>query len=244
VACIAPSAASEGRVLVDLSLNEGVDFARSGFEFIYEAAATVEELRPSRGLSGSAGVTVVVRHFARSEELKCLFGDVQVAAIFTSSTEIVCRAPERGEGVVLVSVNNNGADLGRGEVKFEYAVSGHVVSIVPSKGPTSGSTRVTIHGDGRKAVEVSGAMCVFGKMEAGAVEEGSKLICVSPRVSTAGTVQFMLRDKQSGTQMTATVSFEFYEAASIASLVPSTGYVGGGSIVTVIGSGLSADSLV
>jgi hypothetical protein len=145
---------------------------------------------------------------------------------------------------VLVSVSNNGADLGRGEVKFEYAVSGHVVSIVPSKGPTSGSTRVTIHGDGRKAVEVSGAMCVFGKMEAGAVEEGSKLICVSPRVSTAGTVQFMLRDKQSGTQMTATVSFEYYEAASIASLVPSTGYVGGGSIVTVIGSGLSADSLV
>jgi hypothetical protein len=43
VACIAPSAASEGRVLVDLSLNEGVDFARLGFEFIYEAAATVEE---------------------------------------------------------------------------------------------------------------------------------------------------------------------------------------------------------
>eukprot|EP00001_Collodictyon_triciliatum_P004642 00900_3 len=31
----------------------GGDFARLGFEFIYEAAATVEGLRPSRGLSGS-----------------------------------------------------------------------------------------------------------------------------------------------------------------------------------------------
>jgi len=249
VACIVPSRISGGKVTVDVSLNGGVDFVKTGFEFIYEATAGVEELSPSRGFAGSVEggqpVTIVGQYFARSEDLKCRFGlNGVVEALFTSSSKIVCLAPERGEGVVRVSVSNNGVDFAAGTVKFEYVQAGHVVSLTPSKGPTSGSTRVTIQGDGRMALGDGGAMCVFGSVETDAVAEGSTVICVSPRVASVGKVQFVLRDKSSGTQVTGTARFEYYVGMSITSLVPSAGNVAGGGIVTVIGSGLSSDSLV
>ena len=54
----------------------------------------------------------------------------------------------------------------------------------------------------------------------------------------------LLRDTASGAQLTGTTSFDYYEGLSVAAVVPSTGFVAGGGIVTVTGSGLSADNLV
>ena len=85
---------------------------------------------------------------------------------------------------------------------------------------------------------------VFGDVETGAVEEGSKVVCVSPRVGGASLVSFMLRDTASGAQLTGAASFEYYEGLTVATVVPSSGVVTGGGTVTVIGSGLNADSLV
>ena len=249
VACVAPSAVAEGKVHVDLSLNDGGDYAKTGFDFVYEEAAVVAGLNPSRGLSGSVlagqSVTIAGHNFARSEDLACRFGlDGVQPAVFTSSTKITCMAPERGEGTVRVGVTNNGVDFVQGHVTFEYARAGHIASTIPSKGPTSGGTRVSVKVDDRLGLESIKATCQFADAETPATEENGAMICVSPRsVAGAGLVKIMLRDADSGTQLTSAASFEYYEDLMIASVTPSIASVGGGGIVTVIGSGMSADGL-
>ena len=64
--------------------------------------------------------------------------------------------------------------------------------------------------------------------------EGDAIVCVSPRAAGVGAVQFLLRDKLSGKQLTGAASFEYYEGVSLTSLLPSSGSVTGGGIVTVI----------
>ena len=249
LACIAPAMDVKGKVQVDLSLNGGADYVKTGAEFMYDVAVELEELRPSRGLAGIAeggqAVTITGQNFVHSEDLQCRFGlEGVVAAHFTSSSQIVCLAPERGEGVVRVSVSSNGVDFVSGALNFEYAHAGRVVSISPKKGPTSGATRVTVQGDKGHALGGSELTCVFGSVETGAIVEGDAIVCVSPRAAGVGAVQFLLRDKLSGKQLTGAASFEYYEGVSLTSLLPSSGSVTGGGIVTVIGAGLSADGLV
>jgi hypothetical protein len=249
LACIAPSKDVKGKVQVDLSLNGGTDYLKTGFEFMYDAALVLEGLRPSRGftgiMQGGQAVTISGHNFVHSEDLTCRFGlEGVVAAHFISSSQIVCLAPERGKGVVRVSVSSNGIDFVSGTLNFEYEQAGRVISIAPNKGPTSGSTRVMVQGDKGHTLGGSGLMCVFGSMETGARVEGDAIMCVSPRAAGVGAVQFLLRDKPSGKQLTGAASFEYYEGVSIRSVLPSRGSVAGGGVVTVIGSGLSADGLV
>jgi hypothetical protein len=78
LACIAPSKDVKGKVQVDLSLNGGTDYLKTGFEFMYDAALVLEGLRPSRGftgiMQGGQAVTISGHNFVHSEDLTCRFG--------------------------------------------------------------------------------------------------------------------------------------------------------------------------
>ena len=68
IVCIAPVSKEAAGVTLDVSANDGADFTSSGLEFVFEAAATVERMIPSRGKSSASGqvVTVVGQHFAQT----------------------------------------------------------------------------------------------------------------------------------------------------------------------------------
>jgi len=110
VLCLGVSVA--GGVAVEVSVNGGADYTSDGKQYMYEAGALVSEVRPSRGISGMAGqvVTVVGAHFVHSGDLSCLFGvDGNVQALYVSSSVVSCIVPARSDGVVSVSVSNNGS---------------------------------------------------------------------------------------------------------------------------------------
>ena len=61
---------------VEISLNEGADYTSDGVKYLYEAAATVVSVTPSRAFAGSDGqvVTVVGSNFDQTADLSCRFG--------------------------------------------------------------------------------------------------------------------------------------------------------------------------
>ena len=84
IVCFTPRMIATGKVAVDVTLNGGADFTASDAEYMYVASATVESVKPSRGLTGVEGqvVTVVGEHFVQTQSLSCGFGDAIGDALF------------------------------------------------------------------------------------------------------------------------------------------------------------------
>ena len=163
VTCLSPVAGDLGTVELAVVDRLGAD-ASSGIEFLYEESATVSSVRPSWSAQGGQGqvVTVSGSHFVQSGALSCRFGMAAAApGKFLSSSLVVCRAPARGSGRVNVAVSNNGADGSTGSVLFTYTQQVSAVSAMPSRGPVSGGTTVTVAGSlqvGSNAI----LYCMFG----------------------------------------------------------------------------------
>jgi hypothetical protein len=175
--------------MVEVSMNGGADFTRSGKKFMYAPAATATALLPSMGRSGpSQIVTVVGRNFEHTSELRCQVGDVQASmARYISTSTAICALPTRGAGTVTVSVSNNGVDFDVG-VRFKYLTVPKVMSIVPSMGPTLGGGIVTMYGIGLGQYDV-GVKCIFGQDQTMAQKlNASAVLCVVPSGGSAGVV--------------------------------------------------------
>jgi len=180
----APARNGTGNVaVVEASVNDGADFTSNGKEYLYEAGATVGALLPSRGSQGKAGqvVTVVGRHFAKSGELSCRFGDsMATTGLYMSSTMVECMAPLRDAGAVMVSVSNNGRDAGPSDMYFEYeAWMGAVLRAMPSAGPVRGGTRTMVKVSGQQE-EAGSLWCKFGATVSEAREWMPRRCNVSP----------------------------------------------------------------
>jgi len=245
-ACMAPAWETTGVVAVEVSLNGGADFSDTGREFTYEVGATVEGLRPSRGEAGLVDdqvVTVMGQHFQATGQFRCRFGqDKTVQGRFLSSTEVVCKAPVRGAGTVSVGVINDGLSAS-GSALFEYGARRAALSIHPSKGPTEGSTLVTVTGWGPEA-SVDDVECHFG-MRLGTAVAGTAgtVLCASPNSGTVGLVKFVLRKRSEGGEVGTAFDFEYYATPTILDVFPGSGLVLGGTVVTVRGANFGADGL-
>jgi len=244
ITCLAPVSTDAEGVLVDVSTNDGADFTASGIEFLYEAAATVESVTPSKGRSGSTGqaVTIVGQHFTKTGDLSCLFGvNGTVRGRYMSSTMVTCVAPSRGAGTVSVKVSNNGVDAGTGRVGFTYGTAGSISSIEPTSGLMKGGTVVTVTGSNLDGGAIR-TECIFGaETVSGSLRNGSLVVCTAPG-STSSEVTVALA--QDGKRLDGIVSLQYLEAPTIAGISPSRGPASGGVVVSVRGANLRGDGLV
>ena len=147
VQCVTPQH-EPGTVAVEVSRN-AQSFTASDVRFQYYTLPHVHSVSPLFG-PPRGGTSVVVRgeHFTRDSGMACRFGpELAVPAVFVSSNEVRCSAPEHPEGVVDVVVAVNGRDWSDTSAPYTYS-DAHVSAIMPVAGSTTGGTLVTVLGAG------------------------------------------------------------------------------------------------
>ena len=214
-ACIAPAyVGTEGRVIVEVSINDGIDFITNGKEFAYGAVSVVEGLKPSqvRGGQGGQMVSVFGQSFQQTAELKCRFGlDTTTAAVYMTSTLVTCTVPVKESGAVTVSFADS---VTTGSALLAYAVTGaRIVSSTPTRGSLSGGTTVMIVVQELDMALGDTIRCQFGEELAdGEVVDANTARCWAPPGTAGETVVVRLQHGSDGMYTRGAGAFEYISA--------------------------------
>ena len=234
--CTSPEG-HEGEADLEVS-NNNADWSTQGTKFDYYTKTTVHRLAPSIGVNaGNTQVTVFGTNFVNSTSLVCRFGVTVVPVLhFLSPSRLICNSVPYDNTKVAVEVSNNKRDFTANGVEYLYSESPVIKTLLPSSGPTTGQSIVTLVGDHfRHSTDLR---CKFGSVLAfGKWLTPSLITCRTPYGMTGivtvevsnNAVDFSFSDSQ----------YLYYEQLEIKRISPSVGpSTRGGTIVTVEGSGV------
>jgi hypothetical protein len=242
ITAVSPPQAA-GTVDIIVTTYAGTSAAGSSDRFTYTAAAvpSVTSLGTGSGTTaGGTSVTVTGSGFTGATAVS--FGAV-AAASFTvvSDTQITAVSPPQAAGTVDVTVTTFAGTSAAGPADhFTYTAASapSVGAVTPSSGSAAGGDTITVTGSG-----FTGATGVsFGGTPAGwfTVLSDTALLAASP-AGSAGTLDVTVTTF-AGTSATVSADHYTYSAVtapSVTSLNPSTAGTGGGTSVTISGSGFT-----
>jgi len=195
----------------------------------------------SGGTTGGTSVTITGTNFLDAKSVT--FGDTPaVAYTISSSSQIVAIAPANASGTVDVQVSNPiGTSPTGSPDQFTYNAGSapSVTSLSTTSGYTSGNTAVTINGTG-----FNSATAVNFGSEAAAffcVLSSTQILAYSPPSTSTGTMDVTVTTP-SGTSSTSSADHFTYNAIpvpTVTSVSPTVASSGGGSVVTIIGTGFT-----
>ncbi len=258
IAAVAP-AGSTGSVDITLTSSGGTSPLTSADAFTYEPPPTVTSVSPSSGVIG-ASVTITgtgftslptfsfadyYYYFLPGQDYGCLvlFGSTCAAsAHIVSPTQIVAVAPSgppSGAVDVRVATADGESAVSSGDVFTYKAATGVpvVTSVSPGDGSLSAGSYVAITGQG-----FTGTTAVaFGSTPAKqfSVEDDQALEAVVPAATVAGTVDVKVTNGTGTSSAVAADHFTYVGPPTVTSLSPTTGTQGGGTRVTVDGTGFT-----
>ena len=224
-------------VPVEMSNNQ-VDFTASGVNFEYRAEVQILSVGPATGpASGGSLVTVEGEHFVAGET-NCRFGVVAVPATIVSTGVAQCISPAHDDGTdqrVFVSVSTNGYDYAASRISFSYYETVQVERLDPPQGPQSGRTLIAVHGRG--FLQSTSLKCRFAMITVDATfVSGTVVNCTSPS-NVEGAVA--LEVSNNGVDFSrSNMTFNYISAVAVRLLDPPTGPEFGGSVISVLGSGM------
>ncbi len=238
ITAIAP--AGSGNVDVTVTTPGGTSATTAGDKYAYIPSVT--NVKPSSGpLGGGTSVTITGTGFTGASAVK--FGATN-ATTFTvnSATKITATAPAGAAGTVDVRVTTVGGTsaIGAGD-KYTYVPAPTVTSVAPSSGPLGGGTSVTITGTG-----FGGASAVkFGATNATTftVNSATKITATAP-AGAAGTVDVRVTTVGGTSATGAGDKYTYTAAPSVTKIAPTSGPLGGGTSVTITGTGFAAATAV
>lgn len=232
--------------------NNGLDFQSMGKTFHYTREIDLLSLLPSSGPeSGGTVVTLSGRFFQKLPGLRCIFAAQEVPALFISSATIQCQAPAFHKAVridVRVTLNGQNYESAAG-LSFQYTSKPTVYEITPTFGAVSGGTNVTIIGNNFLPSEGLQVWCSFGMIVVRAVVFSPSLAyCLSPphedgpvevelAVVEEGPMLNFSSAESSGAWTSNRVEFNFIPELYVTDVFPISGWITGGSLVTVQGKG-------
>ncbi len=233
---------SAGTVDVIVTTPVGTSVASSGDKFIYEAAPAVLAVSPSAGVpGGGTAVTVTGTGFSAASAVS--FGSV-VATSFTvnSATQITVSSPAGSLGSADVTVTTPvGTSATTASDEFTYEAGPSVGVVSPAAGLPAGGTSVTLTGSNfAQASAVS-----FGTSAASSftVVSPTEIIATSPS-GTAGSVDVTVTTPVATSAISNLDHFTYEQAPNITAVAPLAGLPGGGTSVTITGTGFSQASAV
>ncbi|MCY1078835.1 IPT/TIG domain-containing protein [Archangium lansingense] len=205
---------------------------------------TVVSVAPGNGLStGGTRVTVTGTGFGPGASVR-FGGAVASGVTVTSDTSLSALLPPHAPGKVNVVVRNTDGQEGTlvGGFTYEAAPAPTLVGRSPVRGSSNGGTVVTLSGSGF----APGASVTFGGVAAPVVEVASpsSLTATTP-AHAAGRVDITVTNPD-GQEATLPGAFT-YEAAPLpvlSSVSPTAGPPGGGTSVTLRGSGFAPGATV
>jgi hypothetical protein len=239
ITAVSPPQAA-GTVDVKVTTPTGTSASGPADQFSYTNAAlpSVTGLGTNSGTTGG-GTSVTITGSGFTGATGVSFGTVAAAGFTVNSdTSITAVSPPQGAGQVDVTVTTFSGTSSTGAAdKFTYtaAASPAVTAVTPTSGTAAGGSIITVLGSG-----FTGASAVyFGTTPAQtfAVISDGALIATAP----AGTGQVDVTvTTPTGTSSTGSADKYTYNAVAVptvTSLNPSIGGTGGGTLVTISGSG-------
>jgi hypothetical protein len=208
-------------------------------------APTVTEISPQSGPVWGGNIVTIVGT-ALSTASAVTFGSVPATSVtVVSDTEIFATSPAEGAGAVDVTVTTPEGTSATGSAdQYTYIGAPVVTGVNPGSGPASGGTTVTIAGSG-----FTGATAVsFGSVAATSVTvvAGTQITATAPAQS-AGAVDVTVTTPD-GTSPTSGADQYTYQAPApvpaVTGVSPASGPAGGGTTVTITGSGFTGATAV
>jgi hypothetical protein len=194
------------------------------------AAPPLSSLSPTSGPTSGCSVVRITGSGLAVATGVTFDGSAGTSFTVDSDTQITVTNPAGAAGAadVVVLSPNGGSSPGT----FAYAAVPTVTSLTPTSGPIAGGTTVTITGTGfidATSVRFDGVSGPF------TIVDDTTITTTSPPHS-AGAVDVTVANP-GGTSNAG--SFTYVAAPAISSLVPNTGPVAGGTVVTVTGTGFT-----
>jgi RHS repeat-associated protein len=234
-----------GAVDVHVITDEGEAILENGFVYT-EAKPTITRVYPLQGLtSGNQRLFIYGNNFTGNTVIK-LDNVEHTLDRFYHSGRIRIRTLAHETGKVDVTVENErGASIL--EKCYEYVEElppenpegvPFISYLTPAKGPKSGGTLITIVGE-----NFSDEMTVLLDSEPANVQRyysDTKILILTPAVSAPGPVDITVSDEDGSTTLTDAFAYT-NDPPVINTIIPSHGFVYGGTYVTVYGSHFSKD---
>jgi hypothetical protein len=218
------------------------------FTYAVAVAPSVSAVSPSSGsTAGGTSVTIAGTGFTGATAVS--FGGVAATnVVVNSSTSVTVTSPAHAAGVTNVRVTG---PAGQSAVvtpadQFTYAtsVAPTVTSVAPSSGLPAGGTTVTITGTGFTAA----ATVTFGGTAATGVTfvSSTHLTAVSPAHAAGVTNVRVTTAAGQSAVVTPADQFTYAAAAvpTVSAISPAEGLPGGGTSVTITGTGFTAAAMV
>jgi hypothetical protein len=229
----AVSPAGTGAVTVSLTTPGGTAVAPT--QFTYYPPPSGVSISPDIGSSGG-GTTVTITGSNLSGTESVQFGQAPATGVTQVGPNTVTAVSPAGTGSVDVSITTPGGSA-TGTPQFTYVAGPSVTSITPASGPASGAGEVTIAGTGlagTTGVDFGSAAAQFTNVT------DTSLTAFAP----PGTGEVSVVVTTPGGTAIAPTSYTYLGAPTITGITPASGPAGGGTSVTITGTGLSGATVV
>ena len=208
--------------------------------FTYAATQALTSVAPDEGpTTGGQTVTLTGTGFGAGMQVR-LGGQLATGLNVVSSTEAAVITPAHAAGVVDVSVSTTGgsASLPGG---YTFVLAPTITVVAPGEGPTGpAASSVTLTGTGFRAgmqVRFGGVLAVLVS-----VNPGGTSATVTTPAHAAGVVGVSVSTP--GGTATLANGFAYVAAPTVTAISPTDGPVGGGTLVTLTGTGLTGTTSV
>jgi hypothetical protein len=209
-------------------------------QFTYTAIPAVTSIAPAQG-PAAGGNTITLTGTGLANATAVWFGTIRATIQSDSATQLVVTSPAGAAGTVNVTVVTAGGTSTA--VQYAYVAAPTISSVAvngvtPATGPAAGGTTVTI-----KGANLANATAVyFGTTLATIVvtnsNNDSQLTVTSP-AGTAGTVDVTVWTVGGTSVISAVDQFTYIAAPAVTGVSPTAGPAGGGTTVTITGTGLA-----
>ena len=241
ISCLSPASGVAAPLALEVRSTAAGAYSTSGVQFSYDDPIAVTALSPDKGpASGGTVVELTGTDFlpaGSTYPVQCRFGpNAVVGTLDVAETTLTCIAPRSFvTGPVTVYVTNNGQNwLDSGET-YTYQADVTIDSLLPTSGPRSGSTEVTITGSNFVSGDI---LCKIGSNIITPTFDSSNVIrCLT--TATPGVDEEAQTVKVTNNQVDYTsslIQFTFYEDPTVVSLEPLHGPALGGTYVTLTGT--------
>lgn len=227
VTCItAPHAA--GSVSVDVT-SKGISYPSDTFSYATGSTPTVSSVSPLSGFPGDT-LSISGSNFAGGA-VTVFLGQSACVVTSSSSTLIECTVGNHATGNAAVYVHIDGLGASNTDVEFEYQLS--ITSISPTQGGIAGGQTVTISGTGfdtSAVVTICGVACNVKNVTS------SEYSCKTPAAS-AQTCDVTVSLNGLTKTLSNAYTYDVSLTPDISGVSPSRGGTGGGTTITISGSG-------
>ncbi len=234
----ATAPAGTGTVDVRVTTTGGTSATSAADQYTYVAAPTVTAVSPTTG-STAGGTSVTITGTNLSGATAVTFGGTAATGYtVNSATQITATAPAGSAGTVDIRVTTvGGTSATSASDQFTYSALPTVTSISPTAGPTGGGTSVTITGTNFTGVTA----VTFGATAAtGFTFNSATSITATAPAGSAGTVDIRVTTPAGSSATSAADQYTYVNAPTVTSVSPTAGPTGGGTTVTITGTGFAA----